>query len=173
VRAGFRITSLGQTVSQLCYDLTCDDLVCLLDSALHLGWDPTLHPLNRAKMAYLSAALALADGRSESALETLLRLLLVRAGVGPETLQLKLYDDRGRRIARLDMAWPSRMLAVEADGREFHDKVEALYRDRDRQNDVVIDDWRVLRFTWYDLIHRPARVLEKVRAALARPLRRI
>jgi very-short-patch-repair endonuclease len=124
-------------------------------------------------MAHLSSALALADGRSESALETLLRLLLVRAGVGPETLQLKLYDARGRRIARVDLAWPSRWVAVEADGREYHDKPEALYRDRDRQNDVVIGGWTVLRFTWYDVVHRPVQVVEQVRAALAQALPQI
>jgi very-short-patch-repair endonuclease len=166
MREGFVVTSIGQTISQLCYDLTFDDLVCLLDSGLRLGWRPTDYPLSRARLAHLSSALALADGRSESALETLLRLLLIRNGLKPETLQLKLYKD-GRLYARLDMAWPSRGLAVEADGREYHDKPPALYKDRDRQNDVVIDDWKVLRFTWYDVIHEPDQVIRRVRAALA------
>ena len=62
----------------------------------------------------LRAALALADGRSESTFETLVRLLLVRAGLAPETLQLEVFDQNGRLYARLDMAWPSVKVGLEA-----------------------------------------------------------
>lgn len=47
--------------------------------------------------------------------EALIRLLLVGEGLAPETLQLELFDTRGRVYARLDLAWPSVKLAVEAD----------------------------------------------------------
>jgi len=92
---------------------------------------------------------------------------LVRAGLSPETLQRQLFDRDGICFAHLDMAWPSRMLAVEADGREHHDKLDALYRDRTRQNRVVLAGWTVLRFTWSDILNRPAWVVAQVRQALA------
>jgi hypothetical protein len=76
--------------------LPLDGLVCLLDKALADGWQP-VRP-NRA----LRRTLALADRRSESPLETRLRLLFVRAGLAPETLQLKIFDRDGRLYARLD-----------------------------------------------------------------------
>jgi very-short-patch-repair endonuclease len=141
---------------------------CLLDSALRLGWEPSHYPLSRARLAHLSSALALADGRSESALETILRLLLVRAHLAPEELQWMLFNSRGVLWARLDMAWPSCRLVVEADGREYHEKPKALYRDRDRQNDVSKIGWTVLRYTWWDVQHRPQWIVAQVRATLAR-----
>jgi very-short-patch-repair endonuclease len=98
-------------------------------------------------------------------LETRLRLVLMAAGLPPEELQFVLRS-AGRFVARLDMAWPSRRLAVEADGR-VHDQPQALYRDRDRQNDIVLAGWTVLRFTWADVVHRPTQVIARVRAALA------
>jgi very-short-patch-repair endonuclease len=82
-------------------------------------------------------------------------------------LQLQLFDRDGSCFARLDMAWPSRRLAVEADGRERHDKPEALYRDRRRQNDVELAGWTVLRFTWNDVMRHPNWVVAQVRRALA------
>lgn len=167
-QAGFVVSSIGQTISQLCYDLTLDDMVCLLDSALRLGWEPSHYPLSRARLAHLSSALALADGRSESALETLLRLVLVRAGLAPDELQWKLFNSRGVIWARLDIAWPSLRLVVEADGREYHDKLKPLYRDRDRQNDVSKIGWTVLRYTWRDVKNRPRWIVAQVRATLAR-----
>jgi len=110
--------------------------------------------------------MALADARSESPLETYGRLLLVRAGLGPETLQFELRDGRGNAFARFDMAWPSARLAVEMDGREFHDDPDALYRDRSKANAATLEGWRVLRFTWYDVMRRPDWVIATVRSAL-------
>lgn len=163
---GFCVTTIARTVADLALVLRLDDLICLLDSALRGGWVVADLPLGRRRVARLRAALCLADGRAESALETVLRLLLVRAGLSPETLQLRLFDRYGRCYARLDMAWPSRMLAVEADGREHHDKPEALYRDRRRQNDLELAGWTVLRFTWNDVIRNADWVVTQVRHAL-------
>jgi very-short-patch-repair endonuclease len=59
------------------------------------------------------------------------------------------------------------MLAVEADGRDTHDRPEALYADRVRQNLIMLAGWRVLRFTWYDVMQRPDWVIAQVRQALS------
>ncbi len=167
VKRGMRVTHLARTVRDLSRALGLDELVCLLDSALRLGWSPDDYPLSRSRAAKVSAALTLADARSESALETRLRLVLVRAGLAPEVLQLNVLDRTGKWIARVDMAWPSRRLVVEADGRDPHDKPEALYRDRERQNDLSPAGWTLLRFTWFDVTHRPGYVVARVRAVLA------
>lgn len=164
---GFTVTTLARTVADLTLTLPFDDLICLLDSVLRAGWTAGDHAFSRRQGAMLSAALALADRRSESTLESHLRLLLVRAGIGPETLQLELFTPNGINYARLDMAWPSRMLAVEADGRDRHETPAALLRDRRRQNEVMLAGWTMLRFTWSDVIHHPAWVVSQVRQALA------
>jgi very-short-patch-repair endonuclease len=110
----------------------------------------------------VSAAFKLADARSESALETRVRLVLVFAGLTPEVLQLNVFDRDGRWIARVDMAWPSKRLVVEADGREYHDRLEALHADRDKQNRIASAGWTVLRFTWFDVTTRPGYIVERV-----------
>jgi very-short-patch-repair endonuclease len=163
-RHGLAVTTLDRTVRQVAIGSTlkAEDLVCVVDCALRLGWRPA-----PGLVARLRKALSLADRRSESALETRLRLILVMAGLPPEALQFQLFTVDGHCYARLDIAWPSRRVAVEADGRAVHDAPYALYRDRVRQNVLEVDGWTVLRFTWYDVIHRPAWVISTVRRALA------
>ena len=124
VQDGLAVTTLVRTLHDLALVLALDELVCAIDSALRLGWVPGTVGPERGRRR-LAEALALADARSESPLETKARLLLVRAGLVPEDLQLIMKDARGRVWARWDMAWPSARVAVELDGREFH---EGLHR---------------------------------------------
>jgi hypothetical protein len=168
-RKGFPAMNLARTVAQLVNVLPLDEFVCLLDSALRAGWIDEGLVLTHSQTTQLRKALVLADALSESPLETLLRLLLVRAGLAPEVLQLRLFTRDGECYARLDLAWPSRRLAVEADGAEHHDQPKALYGDRRRQNLVLLAGWTVLRFTWHDVLYRPAWVVAQVREALSRP----
>ncbi len=161
-RKGFPVTSLARTVADLAGILPLDELICALDSALALGWSLDGHPLSRRREARLKEALRLADGRSESALETRLRLLLVRAGLPPEALQFRLFTVGGVCFARLDFAWPSCRLAVEADGREVHDRPAAVHEDRKRQNRIMAAGWSLLRFTWKDVFGEPDRVVDEV-----------
>ncbi len=161
---GLPVTTLARTVRDMASVLELDELVCLLDSALKAGWRPD--PGAPRMSPRLRAAMALADARAESPFETLLRLLLVRAGLAPQTLQLEIFESGGRVYARLDLAWPSVKVAVEADGRMYHDAPEALYRDRSRANALALDGWTILRFTWADLHRRPEWIVAQVRHAL-------
>jgi very-short-patch-repair endonuclease len=163
---GFPAASLGRTVYHLSLALELDALVCVVDSATRRGWVPATGPVRGRRR--LLDAMALADVRSESALETHLRLLLVRAGLRPEVLQYELRVASGPPYVRFDFAWPSVRLAIEADGREYHDDPSALYRDRSKANAAMLDGWRVLRFTWFDIMRRPEWVLAAVRTALGR-----
>lgn len=69
-------------------------------------------------------------------------------------------------IGRVDCVWQEQRLVVELDGRRWHDGRRALERDRARDNRLVGGGWRVLRFTWDDLKHRPADVMTTIRRAL-------
>lgn len=160
--AGLSVTRVIRTLTDL-RSLSRPGLVSLIDSALQQD-KCSLGELQ--SVPALATALAVADGRAESPLETRLRLVLTSAGLPPAELQYVLRAPGGRFIARLDMAWPGRRLAVEADGR-VHNRPQALYRDRERQNDIVLAGWTVLRFTWEDVTRRPAQVVARVRAALA------
>lgn len=53
----------------------------------------------------------------------------------------------GRRY-RLDIALPAARLAIEVDGWEWHGKHKGDFiRDRERQNLLTLNGWRILRFT--------------------------
>ena len=47
----------------------------------------------------------------------------------------------------IDMAYPEQMIAIEADGFDFHRGRAVFDSDRARQNDLVNLGWLVLRFT--------------------------
>ena len=166
-KGGFAVTTLSHTMADLTLALQLDDYICALDDALHRGWVPQPTAFSQRQERIFNAAMALADGRSESPLETHLRLLLVRAGLGPEELQLRIFDVNGRLVARTDMAWPSRMLAVEADGRAPHEQPKPLFGDRRRQNRVSLAGWTVLRFMWSDVLYDSDWVVSQVRQALS------
>ncbi len=125
LRGGFPVTDLGRTVNDVTLELPLDDLVCLLEAALHAGWTRDCYPLTRTRAVRVEAALRLADVRSESPLETAARLLFVRNGIPPEAVQFRVFTRDGACYARLDLAWPSRRLAVELDGRQPHDDPRA------------------------------------------------
>jgi very-short-patch-repair endonuclease len=73
----------------------------------------------------------------------------------------------GGRRAWIDACWPALGIAVEVDGKAYHVLGEDWERDLDRQNDLVLGDWLVLRITARALRHQPDRVLSWLRSALA------
>lgn len=148
------------------------EAVVVADSALGLG---LVGPLALAEAAAslrgpgsarVRAVLSAADGRAESPLETLCRLLLVAAGLAPSHLQRVIYDRRGRRIVRADFVWEAERLVVETDGEAVHSTRSAVARDRAVGNALELAGYRLLRFTWADVVHRPDQVVEAVRTVL-------
>jgi hypothetical protein len=101
-------------------------------------------------------ALGLVDLRSESPLETAVRLPLLDAGLPYPKLQLPFEYDR--LTGRIDLAYPVELLggtpgryvglAIEADGREPHERnAETFHHDRVRQTKLEEHNWLVRRFT--------------------------
>lgn len=66
----------------------------------------------------------------------------------------------------LDVAFPEARLAIEIDGLAHHTDAARFQRDRSRQNALVAAGWRVLRFTWWDLVERPDYVIGAIVAQL-------
>lgn len=122
--------------------------------ALHAG----LRGVRRA-----ADALQRSDARAESPPETRLRLALVEAGLAPVP-QFPVHD-RGRFLARVDLAFPHLKIAIEYDGRAVHEREDVFTRDRRRQNDLVRAGWLVLRFSAADLRYGAAPAVAQVLAA--------
>ncbi len=102
---------------------------------------------------------------AESILETRLRRLIRQQGLPSGIPQWKVVHG-GRVVARVDLAYPKQMIAVEADGYRWHGDAARWRSDLARRNLLTGLGWRVLHFTWSDLRDRPGGVAEEIRAAL-------
>jgi very-short-patch-repair endonuclease len=101
----------------------------------------------------------------ESELEARLIELLDSAGLPAPESQFRapwLLPINGR----VDFAYRSEKLVIEADGRKWHSQHQAFERDRLRDNTAQLAGWRVLRFTWRMIHDDPASVVSTVRQAL-------
>ena len=116
-------------------------------------------------IARAQRAINLASPQAESVLESLLRLLLILAGLPPPELQIPVRHPGGTYYA--DMGYRERRLLIEADGRDRHSEWHKVGADFVRQNALVAAGWRVLRFTWAQVLYQPEMVIAAIRAALA------
>jgi very-short-patch-repair endonuclease len=101
---------------------------------------------------------------TDSDFELLVLALLQEAGLPEPVLHHRVVDD-GRFVAEVDLAYPTRMIAIELDG-SVHLDAEVRERDLPRQNDLVLLGWTVLRFSWRRFVDRPDLVVAEIRAAL-------
>ena len=176
VRHGLQVTTPLRTVLDCARELSLADAVVIADSAMRKG----LVTIDEFRSAAASACgrragrlrrvAALADPRCGSVLESLLRVLLVEAGVRLDRTQWMIRDDDGVFVAVVDFAWLPARLIVEADGFEFHRERSDYRKDRRRANSYCRLDWGLLRFTWEDVRLEPDYVVEAVRHELAKPL---
>ena len=97
--------------------------------------------------------------------EVLLHGLLRGAAIGGWSANVPVYDDAGQ-IGIVDLVFDAEMLVVEFDGRAFHTDPASFQRDRTRQNRLIAAGYRVLRFTWDDVVKRPALVVAQIRQML-------
>ncbi len=102
----------------------------------------------------------------ESVFERRLMRALKRAKC-PQPVPQHEVRSNGRLIARVDLAYPSKQLAIEAEGFEWHSIRSDVERDARRQSALAAQGWRVIRLTWTELHDRPDEVVATIRAALA------
>jgi very-short-patch-repair endonuclease/predicted transcriptional regulator of viral defense system len=96
--------------------------------------------------------------------ELLVLGLLRDAGLPEPVLHHRIYDGT-RFVAEVDLAFPQWRIAIECDG-DVHLLPEVRERDLQRQNDLMLLGWTVLRFTWERARSRPERIVDEVRAAI-------
>ncbi|SHF63593.1 Very-short-patch-repair endonuclease [Jatrophihabitans endophyticus] len=102
-----------------------------------------------------------AEAESERRLQRLLR----RAALPGWVAQHPVVTPAGR--FRVDVAFPHLRLAVEVDGYAYHSGDDRFQRDRTKQNALLAAGWRVLRFTWADIVDRPDYVIAQISSLLA------
>jgi len=105
------------------------------------------------------------EPRSESLMESRLRMVLVLAGLPRPEAQVDFYADR-MHAGRVDLYLQG--VAFEYDGFDAHDRGAAFGRDRRRANDLSNGGLVVSRFTSEDYYTRPRRLITAAaRSALA------
>lgn len=120
------VASPEWTIIELAEHLALLDLVAVIDSALHLG-DTTVDairttmPRGRRGVRVLRRALDLADGRSESWWETMLRLVHVLSGIAVDP-QETIVNAAGVEIARVDLRIRGSRRVAEYDGSDHRDR---------------------------------------------------
>ncbi|WP_103353152.1 endonuclease domain-containing protein [Amycolatopsis sp. CA-128772] len=116
--------------------------------------------IHRAQML-----LALATGKAESPPESVLRLIVVEAGLPVPEAQYEITAIDGRRLYVLDMAWPEVRIALEYDGFAAHE--ERREQDAERDHRLAGRGWVTIRATAADL-RDPSRVLAELQAQFGR-----
>jgi very-short-patch-repair endonuclease len=117
------------------------------------------------------AALARATARepklTRSELEAIFLRLVRQAGLPEPRSNLPLGALDYPRLEP-DFHWPTHRLVVETDGWETHGTRAAFQTDRRRDAALVATGWRVMRFTYDDVVHEGPTVVRWLRAAAAR-----
>jgi very-short-patch-repair endonuclease len=171
---GFRATTIVRTIADVSASRGLVEAVVIADAALHerlttigelLGWAASHR--GRAGIRNLRRVIEYAEPKTESPMETRLRMLLVLGGLPRPKAQVSIYDRDGRFVGRPDLYYEDARLGIEYDGAGHR---ASLSRDDQRQNNLLRAGVRLLRFTAPDLIHNPEFVLGHVRAALVFPL---
>jgi len=122
------VASPEWTVVELAEHLELLDLVAVIDSAVHLGHTTTdairaTMRKGRRGVRVLRRALDLADGRSESWWETMLRLVHVLSGI-PVDPQEHVLNAAGVEIARVDLRIVGSNRVAEYDGSDHRDRAQ-------------------------------------------------
>jgi hypothetical protein len=164
---GVAVTTPAQTLVELARDLSLIDLVAMTDCALGAGADPE-EILAAARPRVVGAprlrqAVRLADPRSESWWETMLRLEHVLTGLGPVDSQVELWDDEGF-VARADLHLVGTRRYPECDG--------GTHREAQRHQADLARDKRLSRLTLerygystHEIAHQPGMIIRDAECA--------
>jgi hypothetical protein len=175
-----RITSATRTLVDCAREWPLDDAVVAMDAAV-LARRTTVDELRAAANAVhrwpgaarAVRAVALADGRAESPLETRGRLRIIGAGLPTPELQVEIHAG-GRLVGVVDGWFEDAAVAVEFDGRvkytnPWRDRTpeRVLWEEKRREDELRALDIRVVRIADQDLGARWPTTESRLRTLLA------
>lgn len=164
VEAG--VTTPLKTVLDCARHLPFDEALAIADSALRSGRvtpaELEATTVRGAGAAAVRRVVAYADGRAANPFESVLRARCIEAGL--EVVPQRAIDLTTGTV-HPDLVDVDRRLVLEADSWSFHATRSAHKRDCARYNLLVLHGWRVLRFTWEQVMHDPSYVRWVLRLA--------
>ena len=165
------VTGFVRTVLDCAVKLPFDEALAVADSALRVG-DVTPAQLRMGADAVRGPGAGrarrvatFADARAANPFESCLRAIALEV----DGLQVRPQFQVAQPglFATVDLADPLRRIALEAEGFEFHGTRAGLERDCRRYTELTLYGWRVLRYTWHDVMFRQAWVRWTIEALLA------
>jgi very-short-patch-repair endonuclease len=169
--SGFRATSVLRVLRDVCLGSSLTEAVVMVDMALHAGLaslDALHATVNKASgkqgVQLLRRAARHAEPKSESQMETRLRMTIVLGGLPRPEAQVTIRAAFGATIGRVDLYYPAQRLGIEYDGATHEG---SLADDNRRQNRLFGAGIRLLRFTAADVYRTPQLVVRQVRDALS------
>lgn len=181
---GLPATSAARTTVDLARELPLREAIVTVDHALASAVRRTdLELVLRRERHWpgirrAQRAIVFGDPRSESALESIARVLFEEAGLPAPVLQATFFDGRRWMAERVDFWWPQYRTVVEADGLAKFDaptlkqRRRILRRSFEREQRLADLDLELVHFGWEDAILKPDQVAERLRAAFTRGTRR-
>lgn len=115
----------------------------------------------------LALALPQIRANTDSARETMLRLLVVRAGYPEPEVNGVIVNSLGAPIAHGDLVYRKYRAVLEYDGGHHRHDERQFNIDVDRLDELMEEEWRVIRVN-KSLMHRRATLLGKLETALRR-----
>ena len=173
---GIPATTPARTLIDLAAVTDRRTLTALVDDAMGLGivnrsWLHRRAGALRKGRRGVGVLLALTGDGGEPAFRSWLERraahVLQVAGV-PSPAWNEPVHERGRMLGIADACWPEHRLIVEFDGMRFHASPDQRRADAERERNLVLAGWRVLRFTWLDVDQQPQKVAEAIQQALTR-----
>lgn len=174
---GIRLTSPAETLLAAARDLGQLDLVIMGDSALrrrHCAVDDlwAVTRQRRRGVRMLRTVIPMLDDRSESAWESVMRVLHRAADIDVEP-QYKIFDQWGRFVARGDLWIKGTRRVQEYDG-AGHRERDTHLSDLDRDRRFVEAGWQRCGFSRHSVLHEGGMIIASVDRLLGRrwdPLR--
>lgn len=136
-------------------DVKCSDVEAVIDE--HAGARGLLR---------LRAALPFVDGGAESPQETRTRLALIDAGLPKPQTQIRLFDEYGDFVARVDMGYQDLRVGIEYEGPQHWTDPHQRDRDIDRYTGLLNLGWTIIRVSGDLLRYRQGTFVARVAAAM-------
>lgn len=159
-----------RTVVDCARDLRLKEALAVADSALRHGavteadLRSAVHDLPRQGRAAAEVVLRHASGLAANPFESAPRALAIHA-VGP-MFEPQVRLTVGKTAMRPDLVCEELRIVLEADSFEFHTSRHRIVKDCHRYNELVLDGWLVLRFSWDHVMSHDAWVISVIERAV-------
>ena len=166
-RRGIPVTSVARTLIDLAEVLGPRQLKTAVNEAEvreildeDAVWRAAARVSGRRRLPRLIRLLGMSSPPTRSVLERRFLELCDIAGIPAPQVNVPLYGFLA------DFFWPEAKLVVETDGRRTHGTTAKFESDRRRDAELTAAGYRVVRFTWRQIVEDPAAVVRLLRRLL-------